>query len=118
MIRRPPRSTLFPYTTLFRSVSPPYRGHRASCISHGEDSVSPSNPSSKKLHENPMHPKIKGRPTSGKNSERAVEPLTSREAANQTASIVAQLRRSVIALQSMQGAGNHARHHVSRKTQS
>src|SRR2546422_3821403 len=26
MIRRPPRSTLFPYTTLFRSV--PGRGHR------------------------------------------------------------------------------------------
>src|SRR5437879_7379285 len=26
MIRRPPRSTLFPYTTLFRSVRPP--GHR------------------------------------------------------------------------------------------
>src|SRR5689334_24714186 len=25
MIRRPPRSTLFPYTTLFRSVSPPQR---------------------------------------------------------------------------------------------
>src|SRR2546425_9496475 len=24
MIRRPPRSTLFPYTTLFRSRSPPY----------------------------------------------------------------------------------------------
>src|SRR2546425_2998072 len=32
MIRRPPRSTLFPYTTLFRSVrAPPARGrtHRA-----------------------------------------------------------------------------------------
>src|SRR6266496_6041253 len=31
MIRRPPRSTLFPYTTLFRSVSPPPSsppGHR------------------------------------------------------------------------------------------
>src|ERR1039458_1309479 len=33
MIRRPPRSTLFPYTTLFRSprlrlASPPHRGHR------------------------------------------------------------------------------------------
>src|SRR5437899_12353983 len=32
MIRRPPRSTLFPYTTLFRSVFPaaarPRRGHR------------------------------------------------------------------------------------------
>src|ERR1043166_1944150 len=24
MIRRPPRSTLFPYTTLFRSVKPPF----------------------------------------------------------------------------------------------
>src|SRR3712207_7212191 len=34
MIRRPPRSTLFPYTTLFRSVfaeleQPQVRGHRA-----------------------------------------------------------------------------------------
>src|SRR5438876_8529219 len=27
MIRRPPRSTLFPYTTLFRSHSPPYHGY-------------------------------------------------------------------------------------------
>src|SRR3712207_9101813 len=26
MIRRPPRSTLFPYTTLFRSVPGPWRG--------------------------------------------------------------------------------------------
>src|SRR5256885_7895076 len=25
MIRRPPRSTLFPYTTLFRSLLPPHR---------------------------------------------------------------------------------------------
>src|SRR5258708_24977456 len=25
MIRRPPRSTLFPYTTLFRSLHPPHR---------------------------------------------------------------------------------------------
>src|SRR5689334_23974272 len=31
MIRRPPRSTLFPYTTLFRSPSPPQRlGERGS----------------------------------------------------------------------------------------
>src|SRR3712207_6970315 len=29
MIRRPPRSTLFPYTTLFRSSSPA-KGHRCS----------------------------------------------------------------------------------------
>src|SRR5256885_13134873 len=27
MIRRPPRSTLFPYTTLFRSVVPMHLGH-------------------------------------------------------------------------------------------
>src|SRR2546425_2330578 len=30
MIRRPPRSTLFPYTTLFRSVSQRVRGERRS----------------------------------------------------------------------------------------
>src|SRR5690348_17680144 len=35
MIRRPPRSTLFPYTTLFRSTEAP-RGHHARCV-HGED---------------------------------------------------------------------------------
>src|SRR5256884_4901481 len=29
MIRRPPRSTLFPYTTLFRSVSSPFGEHPA-----------------------------------------------------------------------------------------
>src|SRR3712207_7352692 len=28
MIRRPPRSTLFPYTTLFRSLGPPVRPAR------------------------------------------------------------------------------------------
>src|SRR5258706_4847897 len=34
MIRRPPRSTLFPYTTLFRSTFQPYFGHtyRAECL--------------------------------------------------------------------------------------
>src|SRR5438874_3181421 len=42
MIRRPPRSTLFPYTTLFRSdrgfhgISHPYRlnSHRSNCASN------------------------------------------------------------------------------------
>src|SRR5256885_8425766 len=29
MIRRPPRSTLFPYTTLFRSQAPPARRHQS-----------------------------------------------------------------------------------------
>src|SRR3712207_8076372 len=30
MIRRPPRSTLFPYTTLFRSAGPPHVGRQRS----------------------------------------------------------------------------------------
>src|SRR3712207_8482055 len=40
MIRRPPRSTLFPYTTLFRSVRdgrrlwPAHRGHRPGAGEH------------------------------------------------------------------------------------
>src|SRR2546422_11646219 len=34
MIRRPPRSTLFPYTTLFRS--PPYLGHQPHAIKETE----------------------------------------------------------------------------------
>src|SRR5271165_7396067 len=34
MIRRPPRSTLFPYTTLFRSICRLVPGHRACRRSH------------------------------------------------------------------------------------
>src|SRR2546430_13521348 len=36
MIRRPPRSTLFPYTTLFRSASEVVRGHGESDPVAGE----------------------------------------------------------------------------------
>src|SRR2546427_7924149 len=32
MIRRPPRSTLFPYTTLFRSRKAPHLNHRSSAL--------------------------------------------------------------------------------------
>src|SRR5260221_1109193 len=39
MIRRPPRSTLFPYTTLFRSHSPARSGRRSA---HHSDPVRPS----------------------------------------------------------------------------
>src|SRR3712207_7566669 len=35
MIRRPPRSTLFPYTTLFRSGRFPEGGHRRSRVLQG-----------------------------------------------------------------------------------
>src|SRR5258708_32055982 len=34
MIRRPPRSTLFPYTTLFRSVADPFGATPARSLSH------------------------------------------------------------------------------------
>src|SRR5256885_10758041 len=36
MIRRPPRSTLFPYTTLFRSVRPDHSGGRVHHRTDGE----------------------------------------------------------------------------------
>src|SRR2546422_6408594 len=42
MIRRPPRSTLFPYTTLFRSQNVPQRGHavvRSPAVRHPNDSM-------------------------------------------------------------------------------
>src|SRR2546430_17700394 len=32
MIRRPPRSTLFPYTTLFRSIRSPLAERKVSCV--------------------------------------------------------------------------------------
>src|SRR3712207_7527498 len=36
MIRRPPRSTLFPYTTLFRSVLQLLQHHDAGALAHDE----------------------------------------------------------------------------------
>src|SRR2546427_5860900 len=38
MIRRPPRSTLFPYTTLFRSLEPRRDGHPAAAVPGGPES--------------------------------------------------------------------------------
>src|SRR3712207_6994134 len=39
MIRRPPRSTLFPYTTLFRSLRHPGEGARAAVARLGQGDV-------------------------------------------------------------------------------
>src|SRR2546430_13322219 len=41
MIRRPPRSTLFPYTTLFRSIRHREFGHleRVGAVAHGADDL-------------------------------------------------------------------------------
>src|SRR2546422_6351468 len=40
MIRRPPRSTLFPYTTLFRSRA----AHRSTAQAHRDDAAVPAHP--------------------------------------------------------------------------
>src|SRR5437667_3002522 len=45
MIRRPPRSTLFPYTTLFRSSFRRWRRQR--CLSHRSTSQTSSRPRSR-----------------------------------------------------------------------
>src|SRR2546430_9186877 len=57
MIRRPPRSTLFPYTTLFRSPAPgiPGRGgaadrHTRGLRARGELAVQPASPSRGAVH--------------------------------------------------------------------
>src|SRR3712207_7466525 len=45
MIRRPPRSTLFPYTTLFRSRSAARRSSRAGCRGTGHRELELAAPS-------------------------------------------------------------------------
>src|SRR2546427_3918857 len=51
MIRRPPRSTLFPYTTLFRSILCPRRSDR-----NQEDEHPPSHPRVSPSHRVPHSP--------------------------------------------------------------
>src|SRR3989442_15804526 len=43
MIRRPPRSTLFPYTTLFRSLKARYERSGPSALVHGNTGRAPAN---------------------------------------------------------------------------
>src|SRR3712207_8420260 len=50
MIRRPPRSTLFPYTTLFRSQHPPHRADRRRHLGGARRRVQPQ------PHGGPTHP--------------------------------------------------------------
>src|SRR2546422_9859534 len=60
MIRRPPRSTLFPYTTLFRSLDP-RSGEVLAMTSHpapdpNDFAIRVSADEWKKLNEDPQHP--------------------------------------------------------------
>lgn len=65
-----------------------------------------------------MHPKIKSRPAGGKAPINIVKPLLLHDVTILTASTNAASRRRVIATQPASGTANHARHHVSRHTQS
>src|SRR2546427_9506583 len=57
MIRRPPRSTLFPYTTLFRSRALAFGRARRSppCLVHGRDVAPPPAPELGVLNPNRCH---------------------------------------------------------------
>src|SRR5690349_24212715 len=51
MIRRPPRSTLFPYTTLFRSVRPrPQQRERHGALPGGTDRGERAHPGNRRGH--------------------------------------------------------------------
>jgi hypothetical protein len=65
-----------------------------------------------------MHPKIKTRLTADKSTTSAVKPLLLHEVAKPTAPANPAARRRQIATQPASGTANHARHHVSRHTQS
>src|SRR5256885_12565040 len=57
MIRRPPRSTLFPYTTLFRSIRPPVgaRGERLDLVALEFLGYVPADPDRKSTRLNSSH---------------------------------------------------------------
>jgi len=65
-----------------------------------------------------MHPKIKKRPAGGKPPINTVKPLLLHEVTNQMASANDASRHRLVATQPASGSANHARHHVSRHTQS
>jgi len=65
-----------------------------------------------------MSPKIKSRSTDEKASAGTVQPPVVHDATNQTTPAKPFSHRPLMATQPASGAANHARHHVSRRTQS
>ena len=65
-----------------------------------------------------MHPRIKNRPAGKTIPASAVKPLLLHDVTKQTASANDASRHPAIATQPASGSANHARHHVSRHTQS
>src|SRR3712207_7528539 len=77
MIRRPPRSTLFPYTTLFRSQDGTHRRQRDAAYRTGERHGDPagSGPSNGRIGTSPSN----GRIGTGPRSEEHTSELQSRQ---------------------------------------
>ena len=65
-----------------------------------------------------MHPKTKTGAVEGKTDTDAIRTLMQHETSNQVVSNKEAARRSRSPIQPASGAANHARHHVSRQTQS
>src|SRR3712207_7482107 len=85
MIRRPPRSTLFPYTTLFRSVGPGGAGHLRRAATH-PGPVRPERagrglrrPDEPRRGGAELRPKLPGRPPAAGRSEEHTSELQSRQ---------------------------------------
>src|SRR3712207_7059665 len=86
MIRRPPRSTLFPYTTLFRSPRDvfidmpggPYNDPRRSLI-HGDLKLTVSNEASYELYDLAKDPEERDNLWSKERSEEHTSELQSRQ---------------------------------------
>src|SRR3712207_7064449 len=73
MIRRPPRSTLFPYTTLFRSRLAPSAEH---VLGNGEGRIGPPQGLARLVRVAPEHPRAVGR---ARRSEEHTSELQSRQ---------------------------------------
>ena len=65
-----------------------------------------------------MHPKIKSRPTGEDLSPGKVKPQLMHDGSKQSPSVSPASRQRLAVPQSASAGANHARHHVSRRTQS
>src|SRR3712207_7542113 len=82
MIRRPPRSTLFPYTTLFRSTEGDRAATRSTCGVQGGAAAGPQPPEPPALLLHPLldfQDPLQQRLRSGRRSEEHTSELQSRQ---------------------------------------
>src|SRR3712207_8896535 len=77
MIRRPPRSTLFPYTTLFRSRSPPPSRHRGGAARRSPSSTAGRRPRPAPPGAGSSSPACSCRPPGSRRSEEHTSELQS-----------------------------------------